>query len=131
MPVPCRLPSGRFCALCCYNTEMPLTEDDIRRLEALGYRREEFAVKGPDGVWRLRNVNRHCYFLDPATGACRVYPWRPEGCRLYPLVYDPSTGEVVVDAECPMHWAVGAEVVEKFRERVVQLVEKIYGRVRA
>ena len=124
----CRLPSGRFCALCCYNTEMPLTEDDMRRLEALGYRREEFAVKGPDGVWRLRNVDGHCFFLDPRTGACKVYPYRPQGCRLYPLVYDPDSDAVIVDPECPMAHTVDPEEAARLAPYVKKLVEAIYGR---
>jgi len=127
VPVNCRLPSGRFCALCCYNTEMPLTEEDIARLEALGYQRSEFAVLGEDGVHRLRNVDGHCFFLDPATGACRVYWAKPEGCRLYPLVYDAEQGRVVVDPECPAADSIPSWVVEKYASRVEVLVEKVYG----
>ncbi len=107
---------------------MPLTEEDIERLEALGYRREEFAVRGPDGVWRLRNVDGHCVFLDPSTGRCRVYPHRPMGCRLYPLVYVPGEG-VTVDPECPLASTIPRSVVEKLAPRVLELVKKIYGRL--
>ena len=125
--LPCRVAPGVYCARCCYGTEMPLTEDDVRRLERLGYRRAEFAVRGPDGVLRLRNVGGRCYFLDPRTGACRVYEHRPLGCRLYPLVCVPGLG-VTVDPECPLHHLVGREAVSALAPHVRRLVRAVYGR---
>jgi len=106
---------------------MPLSRADIARLTRLGYRLEEFAELGPDGVYYLRNVDGHCVFLDTATGRCRVYPWRPEGCRLYPLVYDPESGEVTVDPECPLAGLVPRSVVRRLAPRLKKLVMEIYG----
>ncbi len=98
---------------------MPLTEEDIRRIESLGYRREEFSIS--NGIVRLRNVNGKCYFLDDGN-RCRIYEHRPEGCRLYPAVFDGE--KVVVDRVCPK-WR---EVVvgESAKRRLMKLIERIY-----
>ncbi len=100
---------------------MPLTDEDIRRIESLGYRREDFSVK--DGkVTRLRNVSGRCYFLD-SENRCRIYPHRPEGCRLYPAVLD--GGRVVVDKLCPRWREV--VVTKGVERRVLKLVKRVYG----
>jgi len=89
-----------LCGLCCRDTEMPLTPGDVERLEALGYRRDEFSLmKG--GVRVLRNVDGRCYFYEEGRG-CRIYPYRPLGCAVYPVVYDEERGRAVVDGYCPM-----------------------------
>ena len=116
---------GRRCSKCCYGTEMPLTTEDIERIERLGYPREYFVETGIDGIPRLRNINGHCVFLDAVTGLCMIYPWRPEGCRLYPLVYEPCRG-VTVDPECPLAHSVAKNVVEKLAPSVIKLIERIY-----
>ncbi|GEM_PF-282743 len=125
--IDCRLPDGRFCAKCCYETHMPLTQEDIRRITSLGYRLEDFAERGPDGVWYLRNIDGHCVFLDPKTGRCRIYQWRPLGCRLYPLVYDVESGEVTVDPECPKATSVNRDVVKRLAPKLIKLIKRIYG----
>jgi len=67
------------CGKCCEKTMMELSSEDIERLEEAGYRREEFAVIDDDGVTRLRNVDRWCYFYSLADKKCRVYRKRPLG----------------------------------------------------
>lgn len=79
---------------------MPLTEADIRRIEALGHRREDFSVLDEDLVPQLRNDGDHCVLLGE-DGRCTIYADRPEGCRLYPLVWDRDAGRVVRDDFCP------------------------------
>lgn len=86
------------CHLCCLETEMILTPEDIKRLSALGYSLEDFAKKSGK-FWTLRNVDGKCYFLDD-TG-CRIYNHRPYGCRLYPLIYDLTNNTIVLDRYCP------------------------------
>jgi Fe-S-cluster containining protein len=108
-------------------TEMPLTRRDIERITSLGYPLEYFARRGADGVMYLRNVNGHCVFLDPDTGRCKIYPWRPEGCRLYPLVYDPENDEVIVDPDCPLADTIPKHVVKALEPRVRKLVKELYG----
>jgi len=98
------MPIGRMrcvpgCFKCCLETEMILSEDDIRRIESLGYRREEFC-EYRDGFYRLKNVDGHCVFLDVESGRCKIYRHRPTGCRTYPVIYDPDRG-FLIDPECP------------------------------
>ena len=98
------------CHLCCLETEMILTESDVRRLEALGYRREDFS-EFRDGFVRLKNVDGRCYFL--RNGRCQVYEHRPQGCRAYPVVFDLDRGTCSLDTFCPAtHTVTEAE----FRE---------------
>ena len=132
-PPELRLPycrgSGGFCDRCCWGTEMPLTEEDVARLESLGFRREEFSVV-KDVVRVLRNVDGHCFFLDPSTGRCRVYEHRPLGCRLYPLVYVPGVG-VDLDPECPasrlLPRSARRRIVEALAPALIELLRMVYG----
>jgi Fe-S-cluster containining protein len=64
---------------------MPLSNLDLKRILKLGYKLECFAVKTDEG-WRLKNNSGRCVFL--IKERCGIYLHRPEGCRLYPLVYD-------------------------------------------
>lgn len=86
------------CSLCCRETEMLLTRSDINRIVRLGYLLSDFAVRSPQG-WRLRNVNGKCFFLEG--NKCKIYRFRPYGCRLYPLVYDQNNGKIRLDNLCP------------------------------
>ena len=87
---------GAGCHLCCVDTRMPLSLDDIGRLRGLGYRLEDFMVFC-GGERRLRNIEGKCYFLED--DGCSVYEDRPAGCRFYPLVAD-MRGRVKVDPGC-------------------------------
>lgn len=88
------------CSKCCYEAEMPLLESDMQRLESLGHERGQFAVLDDEAVPQLRMVDGHCYFLNSAR-RCGVHEARPEGCRLYPQVWDAYTGRVRRDEFCP------------------------------
>lgn len=102
MTSPCE---AHGCALCCYDTEMPLTEDDIARLVALGHDRAAFVTYSEEGTAQLNAVPpaeaggaRPCFFLQ--AGKCGVYADRPAGCRIYPLVLNEKM-RLVRDDECP------------------------------
>ncbi len=118
--------NGSFCGRCCLETEMPLTEEDVRRIERLGFRKEDFSVV-VDGVRRLRNVNERCYFLDES-GKCRIYEHRPLGCRIYPVVFDPETGKAVVDRFCPKWREVKEEDIRRVEPVLRELVRRIYSK---
>ncbi len=113
--------NGRFCGKCCFDTEMPLTEEDLRRIEGLGYVKDEFSIRDGE-TRRLRNVNGRCYFLDDEN-RCVIYEHRPEGCRLYPAVFDGE--KVVVDKICPKWREV--KVCEGAKKRLLRLIERVYG----
>jgi len=44
---------------------MPLSKEDVERLERVGFSREDFTVTGGYGLTRLRNVEEWYYFYDP------------------------------------------------------------------
>lgn len=110
------------CGICCIGTEMELLPEDIERITALGYKLEEFAVE-KDGIYRLRNVDGHCVFYDPATSTCKIYSHRPIGCRLYPLVFDGR--EVYVDKTCPTWHTIPRKEVERLGPYVKRFVEDV------
>ena len=100
---------NKACSACCHDTEMLLTEDDVRRLAgaAPGL---TFHVRTADGYLQLRTrdappapgmAGKPCVFLD-AQGRCSVHAARPEGCRLYPAMWDEDAGRAVLDTSgCP------------------------------
>jgi hypothetical protein len=101
---------------------MPLSEEDTRKLEGLGYRKEDFSIV-VDGIRRLRNVNGRCFFLAPDS-RCAIYSKRPEGCRLYPAILNPETMEVEVDDTCPK--ASDVVIGEDVKRALIDLFRKIY-----
>lgn len=121
--VDCRLDNSRYCGRCCYETEMILFEDDIKRIESLGYPRKYFVVSR-GGVRMLRNINDHCVFLDPKTNKCTIYPHRPIGCRLYPLVYDTDKGIVVVDKFCPKARYMSKHDINVYGRVLIELLRR-------
>lgn len=103
---------------------MELSSGDIERLEKRGYHREKFAVMGADGIVRLRNVGKFCYFYDAAKKRCRVYVNRPRGCSLYPVVYSINEG-VVIDDLCPMGETISEEELGKKGKILTKLLKKM------
>lgn len=121
--IDCRV-NEKFCGKCCYDTKMPLTKKDVERIKRTGFP-ESYFVDRRGRVPRLKNVKGHCVFLDPSTNACTIYPDRPEGCRLYPLVYDEERGEVVLDPLCPKVYLVPQKVVRKLSGALLSLIRRL------
>ena len=95
------------CAACCYDTEMPLTEEDIARLVKLGHARDAFVRIAPGEGWPILQTKektsdampgKPCFFL--VEDKCSVYADRPQGCRIYPLVMN-EQGRMLRDEDCP------------------------------
>ena len=76
---------------------MSLTNEDVERLEAAGER--DFYHPADDGSLRLATIGDRCVFL--LEGRCRVYPNRPDGCVLYPLVWNVVSREPDLHEFCP------------------------------
>jgi len=93
--IPCTVHN---CVKCCIDTRMPLTRFDIERISKQGYRIKDFVVKRKRER-RLKNRDGRCVFL--GDDGCIIYSFRPEGCRLYPLVYDEDDGKGVIHDFCP------------------------------
>jgi len=108
------------CSLCCFDTEMPLTVEDMERLDASGY--SDYWVER-DGFAVLRNIDGRCFFLKD--GRCSIYSQRPEGCRYYPAVYSMEKERAELDDECPyrMNFCISQETQEGLRK----LVERLHG----
>ncbi len=91
------------CGKCCYNTEMELSKQDVNRIEdqnTMGLRREDFCFE-TDGFLILKNIDNHCIFLDPDTNLCKIYLFRPTGCKFYPLIFNQEKNKCVIDEDCP------------------------------
>lgn len=112
------------CFECCKETEMQLSEEDIRRLERLGYNRDEFSQE-IDGVRVLKNVNGHCYFLKD--GKCSIYKHRPKGCRFYPVIYDVERNRATVHDFCPIWKEVKLKTIKKVERELIRHIENVFG----
>ena len=108
------------CIKCCLSTEMELSSSDIVRIRGLGFSEDLFVVK-QNGNRQLKNVSGRCVFHNGQR--CTIYNYRPEGCRLYPAVFDEDMGEVVLDSYCP-HRAK-FELSPRISREVIRLVGKL------
>ena len=79
---------------------MPLTDNDIEKITRLGFEKSFFVIEDK-GSLQLKNEYGRCVFLRDY--GCSIYKFRPEGCRLYPLVYNPFKKNFVMDYLCPFN----------------------------
>ncbi len=112
------------CGVCCKETEMLLSAEDIERLERIGYERGFFAQCDPQGYFTLRNRRGNCFFYDDAKHVCKVRSSRPLGCRIYPVIYDEDNG-IVVDSICPAKDTVTEEQKARKGKKVMELLARI------
>lgn len=77
---------------------MALSEEDMRRIESLGYKRESFAVESK-GLLILKNAHHRCVFHDGTR--CTIYGVRPKGCGLYPVIFAEYSESATMDHLCP------------------------------
>ena len=96
--------SCQDCGACCLNTEMFISENEIKViLQKLKgeVTPSDFCFLNADGFYQLKNLNGVCYFFNKHKRRCRIYELRPKGCRFYPLVYDTYKRACVIDKDCP------------------------------
>jgi Fe-S-cluster containining protein len=86
------------CIQCCIETNMILSYRDIENIQKLGYD-NKFFVTEHDGWLQLKNDKGRCVFHNGTR--CTIYHQRPEGCTLYPVVYDKDNQKAILDSECP------------------------------
>ena len=86
------------CIRCCIETNMVLTYRDIENIQKMGYNRQ-FFVSENKGWLQLKNRNGRCVFHDGTR--CTIYHNKPEGCSLYPVVYNRDNNSAILDNECP------------------------------
>ncbi len=66
-----------------------------------------------NGLIVLRNEHHRCVFHDGV--GCTIYPVRPAGCRLYPVVFAEYSGRATLDGLCPF-WMQFSCTPESSRE---------------
>lgn len=86
------------CIQCCLETTMPISYKDIERIKNLGFDTDYF-INEQDGWLQLKNQDRRCVFHNGIT--CLIYENRPEGCKLYPVIYDRDKKRAIFDKDCP------------------------------
>ncbi len=86
------------CLQCCRETNMVLSYRDIKRIEKKENAHRFYSEDG-EGWLRLNTAASRCVFHDGCK--CTIYRSRPEGCALYPVVYDADARIAILDAECP------------------------------
>jgi hypothetical protein len=100
---------------------MLLSSSDIVRIKGLGFSENFFIVKKNDGNRQLKNLSGRCVFH---TGQrCTIYNYRPEGCRLYPAIFDEDLGETDLDSYCPHHRDF--QLTPNISREVIKLVRKL------
>jgi Fe-S-cluster containining protein len=116
------------CGKCCEILEVPLRDEDIERIEELGYSAWEFVdyeklfYRGDKFLGyalKKRPFDGACVFLDPETKKCRIYPHRPLACRLYPFVFVKNGKKMEIyvreDSFCPgINHPQGEPVTKEF-----------------
>jgi len=108
------------CIKCCLNTEMPLSVSDIARIKVLGFSEDSFIVKR-NGDRQLKNLSGRCVFHNGQQ--CTIYSHRPEGCQVYPVIFNEDMGEAVLDSYCPHNEKF--QLTPKIAREVTKLVRKL------
>lgn len=108
------------CSKCCMDTKMPLSNSDIGRIKGLGAYEESFILKR-NGTPHLKNLFGRCIFHNGKQ--CTVYNYRPEGCRLYPAVFDDNKQKVILHSYCPHHGEF--QLKPRTAREVINLIRKL------
>lgn len=113
------------CGLCCQETEMLLSNEDIKRIEKLGYKKKLFVRYNKAGYAKLRNKNGHCVFYDHKKRICIIYEFKPEGCWTYPVIFDEAKGEIIIDDICKAADSIGDQEKLQKGKAVIELLARI------
>ena len=99
---------------------MPLSNEDIKRINKLGFD-TDFFVSEKNGWLQLKNQNGRCVFHDGKI--CTIYEHRPNGCRIYPIIFDKDVNHAVFDKECPnrVKFVITDDIKKKLNDQVLIL----------
>jgi uncharacterized protein len=112
------------CGICCTETEMLLSNEDIKRLEKKGFHKKYFMKVDKDGYAQLKNRNGYCVFYDLEKRQCSVYAEKPAGCCVYPVILDETVG-IIIDDICPEKDSITLEEKAEKGKAVIKLLEVI------
>ncbi|MDR0318894.1 MAG: YkgJ family cysteine cluster protein [Nitrososphaerota archaeon] len=112
------------CGLCCAETEMLLSNDDVKRIEKRGFHKKYFMKISKDGYVQLRNYNGYCAFYSLEEHRCIIYSDKPSGCGVYPVILDEDVG-IIIDDICPERGSVTFEERQAKGQVVIKLLEVI------
>ncbi len=112
------------CGICCTETEMLLSNEDIKRLEKQGFHKKYFMKIDKQGYAQLKNRNGYCVFYDIEKRQCSIYTERPEGCRVYPVILDEDVG-IIIDDICPEKTSIILKEKKEKGKEVIKLLERI------
>jgi len=99
---------------------MPLLNKDIERIKRLEMEYDHFVIN-KDGWLQLKNYDGKCVFNDG--NHCTIYEKRPEGCQLYPLIYDEEKNYATLDEICPYEteFRISEIKLAKLRSLIIRL----------
>lgn len=109
------------CIICCRETQMPLSLMDIKRIEKIGFT-QDFFVDSQEGWLQLKNKYGLCVFH---TGEkCSIYKHRPEGCKLYPVIFDYDTKQATLDDDCSYRtmFLISGQIRKQLSELVSRII---------
>lgn len=129
--------NGRICVQnnchhCCIETEMLLTKRDIHRIVAkTSIPAKKFVIINEDGNRMLANRQSNnrlqCFFLD-SNGLCSIYEIRPEGCQFYPIIWDLTEHQAIIDDYCPHRIAFG-DFLPNISKKLENFIFRVFGRL--
>lgn len=112
------------CGVCCTETEMLLSLEDIKRLEKKGLNKEDFACFNKQGYVQLKNKGGYCVFYNKDKRNCKVYNNRPSGCKIYPVIIDEEKG-IVLDTICESRKTISKQEKTLKGKKVLRLLKTI------
>jgi Fe-S-cluster containining protein len=113
------------CGICCTETEMLLSKEDIKRIEKKGFRKKYFMKITKEGYAQLKNRNGYCVFYSLETRQCIIYPDKPLGCGVYPVILDENAGSIIIDDICPEKASITSEEKDEKGKVVINLIKLI------
>jgi len=112
------------CGICCTETEMLLSKEDIKRIEQKGFRKKYFLKIDKNGYAQLKNHDGYCVFYNIEKHQCNIYPDKPSGCSVYPVILDEEIG-IIIDDICPEKTTITPKEKEEKGKTVINLLKII------